>query len=129
MAGMAHITEEARKNALYKKFDAFTGPYSASVILKDGKAVGRVIMKHLEATTCWVQVWGYEPACGRATGYGYDKATGAFEKACARLHTGTDDRDRAARQWMEEIKAACKNNGRTWRAALEEAGFTLAIAV
>ena len=126
---MAHDTEMARKDALYAKFDAFTGAYSASVILKDGKAVGRVIMKHLESTICWVQVWGYAPARGRATGYGYDKATAAFEKACANLEAGTDDRDLEALNWMRTIKDACKDDGRTWRAALQEAGFVIAIAI
>ena len=89
----------------------------------------RVIMKHQASTVCWVQVWGYEPVCGRATGYGYDKATGAFEAACAKLSPAPNDREWDAARWREEIKASCKANGSDWRANLRDAGFTLAIAI
>ena len=43
---------------IYDKFDAATRAFEAYAILRDGKPVGRIVIKFGNAATAYVQVWG-----------------------------------------------------------------------
>ena len=78
---------------IYDKFDAATRDMTAQALLMDGKAVGRIVIKFGAAATAYVQIWGAPMATGRATGYGYDKASAAVMAAIRAFPSAPSERD------------------------------------
>lgn len=123
----------AARDALYSAFDKFTGDnMTVCLVAKDGKIIGRIISKNRDACTAWVQVWGFPPAKGRATGGGYDKQTAAILKAMASLveddllTTSEDKRDNL-KKWVSLGEKATE--GPNWRNVLEGAGYVVHNAI
>lgn len=111
----------------YSKFDAATRNMTAQALLLDGKAVGRIVIKHGAAATAYVQIWGAPMATARATGYGYDKATQAVMSAIGRFDPSEAPQDSpCALAWMR-IRSMAKawDGGTRYASALEAAGFTV----
>lgn len=112
---------------IYAQFDAATRNLEAYAILKDGDMVGRVVFRHGNQCTCFAQLWGLSMARGWARGYGYDKASAAFEAAASRIHA-TDlvtplPRDLTHLEaWHRAVKG---QEGDNWRRRLEAEGYTV----
>jgi hypothetical protein len=73
----------------YAAFEKATGHMTALAIVKDGQAIGRIIIKPgrdgAARLTAYVQVWGAPMVAGYARGYGYDKRGAALSQAFQRL--------------------------------------------
>jgi hypothetical protein len=73
----------------YAAFEKATGHMTALAIVKDGQAVGRIIIKPgrdgAARLTAYVQVWGAPMVAGYARGYGYDKRGAALSSALCKL--------------------------------------------
>ena len=116
----------------YAKFDRATGHMSAFAVLRDGKPVGRVVIRPgrdgAARLTAYAQVWGAPMAVGYASGYGYDKRGAALSQALQRLKPGDHYED--ARLWAALL--VWSNIGHdhdqyeSIRRAFEASGYTLA---
>lgn len=113
---------------VYEKFDKATARLSAYALIRDGKPIGRVVIKFGNAATAFVQIWGAPMATYRATGYGYDKASAAVWGAVDRLTDWPPLDDSGAYDAFYRLHqvAQSRNSGASWRSELEKAGFTLA---
>lgn len=117
---------------VYDQFDAAFRNVSAYVVLKGDKVVAKVALKYGNACTAYVHWIGIEMQRGRATGYGYDKASAAVSSAASRIPeapyvTSADAEERGNRDAF--LKAARADNGKHWTDALRDAGFTVLQAV
>jgi len=112
----------------YERFDKATGNFSAYAILRDGKPVGRIVVKFGAAATAFVQVWGAPISIHRATGYGYDKASAAVMGAILDMSEAphVDDTEASAAHKALWLTAEAWDGGTRYTTALERAGFTLA---
>lgn len=107
---------------VYKKFDAAVGALSAYAITKDGKQIGRIVFKFGNAVTCYAQVWGQAMQFGIARGGNYDRATAAWEAACAKF---TNSRcDPFVTDWIKQSRTK-EFDGIGWQHRLENAGYTV----
>lgn len=113
---------------IYEKFDKATAQFEACALLREGKPVGRVVIKYGNAATAFVQIWGAPMATGRATGYGYDKGSAAVMAAIDNLTVQPDRCDEEATAAFAAIIAAAQSwdGGTRWRNVLKAAGFTIA---
>ena len=111
----------------YDAFDKATRHFEAYAILLNGKAVGRVVIKYGNAATAFVQVWGAEMVIGRATGYGYDKATAAVEAAATKLRKFSpyEEAGRKAIACFDRAFADKGAGGARWPSRLEAEGLTI----
>lgn len=112
---------------IYEKFDKATGSFTAQALLRDGKPVGRIVVKFGAAATAFVQIWGAPMTTARATGYGYDKASAAVMAAIDRMREWPTEQDIEAWQAFEAIGIMQRewNGGTRYTTALEAAGFTV----
>ena len=73
----------------YAAFDKSMGHLTALAIVKDGQAIGRIIIKPgrdgAARLTAYAQVWGAPMTKGDARGYGYDKRGAALSSALCKL--------------------------------------------
>lgn len=116
----------------YAFFDRAFANISAYAILKDGKPVGRVVIKYGAGVTAYVQAWLQPMARGQARGGGYDRATAAVQAAAAKLSPDMEyPREGRDPSELAAIKAALTagNGGTRWQSLLEDAGYTLALVV
>jgi hypothetical protein len=120
---LADLREETTMD-VYEKFDAAFRGISAYAILRDGKPVGRVAIKHGGRCTVYLQAWGAPMVTAYAGGGGYDRATAAMEKAASLLACDVD----AAWPAVQAVKDAILSgrDGYRWTSRLEAAGFTIA---
>lgn len=109
---------------VYEKFDAAFRGISAYAILRDGKPVGRVAIKHGGRCVVYLQAWGAPMVTASAGGGGYDRATAAMEKAATKLACDDD----AAWPDVQAVKDAILSGagGWGWERRLEDAGFVIA---
>ena len=116
---------------IYEKFDKATGNITAQILLINGKPVGRIVVKFGAAATAYVQIWGAPMAMGRATGYGYDKASAAVMAAIDGLTVQPDKSDALHFEAYQMLLQCARNwNGGTrYTNALEASGFTVANAI
>ena len=119
---------------IYDQFDSATRGISAVALIRDGRSVGRVVLKFGNAATAYVQLWGATMTRGRATGYGYDKASAAVGDAARRLLALLLSGEDGGQIDPATISAFAEafdqgREGRSWQSALEHAGFTLAIVI
>lgn len=115
--------------SIYQQFDKATANFTAAALILNGKVAGRVVIKYGAAATAYVQVWGVEMASGRATGYGYDKATAAVDAAVAKLRlVKAPEHDVEAQAALAALLSAfnTRDDGTRYTSRLEAAGFTLA---
>lgn len=114
---------------IYDRFDSATSNLSAVGIVRDGHAVGRIVIKFGAAATAYVQIWGAAMVSGRAGGGGYDKATAAVADAVRKLSVDqVDERRGIERAAMERLCEAFADNGAggtRWMNRLEDRGFVL----
>lgn len=113
----------------YDKFDRATRDFTACALLWQDVPVGRVVIKFGNAATAYVQIWGAPMATGRATGYGYDKASAAVMAAIARLDQAPSypaDSPECHTYNMVRNAVATWNGGTRWDDVLRAAGFTIA---
>lgn len=117
--------------SIYDKFDAATRAFEAYALLRDGKPVGRIVIKFGNAATAYVQVWGAPMATGGATVYGYDKASSAVMAAICNMAEGPSEVDVSAWDAFGALRAVEANwrGGTDYCHALEAAGFTLAVVM
>lgn len=118
---------------IYTKFDTALRGISAYALLRGGKPVGRIVLKHANASTAYVHIWGSEMVSGRATGYGYDKAGAAVREALGKLARYPVEARPRARAEHDAFSAAIQSlgtaEGLSWIYALEAHGFTVAIVI
>lgn len=110
--------------------DAFAN-VSAYVITKDGKRAATVAFKFprdgASRLWCYLHIHGAPMARGYAGGYGYDKASAAFEAAAEKHSTAIQMDDGGA---IAAIKAAVAgDSGYSWDRRLRDAGFEVMQAV
>lgn len=112
----------------YDRFDAATRNFTAQALLFDGKPVGRIVIKFGNAATAYVQIWGASMSSGRATGYGYDKATHAVMAAIDAMPDAPDIADKLASDAHKRLWDVADqwDGGTRYSNALEQAGFTIA---
>lgn len=118
-------------NPVYSHFESAFRGVSAYAVLRDGKPVGRVVIKYGAAATAYVQAWT-QPMCkGQARGGGYDRASAAVQAAAAKLYNGDALPCPDGLAVMEAMKAALIDgrDGVTWTRQLEAAGFVLALVI
>ena len=84
-------------------------------ILRDGAYIGSAVFKRRAAVTCIVKLVGAPAAKGMARGGGYDRASAAFETACAKLGAGNP----------LSAAIAAAGDGGSWDKALIKAGFQI----
>lgn len=112
---------------IYSRFDAATRNMTAQALLFDGKPVGRIVIKFGNAATAYVQIWGSSMAIGRATGYGYDKASAAVMAAIEGMNRDDwpqDDVQSRAFARLQETRSSW-DGGTRYANALESAGLTV----
>jgi hypothetical protein len=111
---------------IYDDFDRAFGKISAYAVLRDGKAVGRVAMKHGNQVTAYFQLWGAPMQKGIARGGNYDRATAAIESAAAKLPPITD-RPEAEVERQTVVRVMCDPDldGMGWSNRLEGVGYTV----
>jgi hypothetical protein len=120
---------------IYEQFDKATKDTTAVVLILDGQAIGRIVIKYGSAATAYVHIWGTTMQKGRATGYGYDKATAAVTAAVVNIAkagtiAGQCGSDADLRKALGALFTAFeKDDGRSWDARLRDAGFTVAFAI
>ena len=101
--------ETARVCKLRDAMDKATKGLSAWVLVKDGRGVGRIVIKWGgRVRWAWAYVDGLGWRYGSAGGYGYDKASAAMVKALPELVTDT---------------------GEDWEIQLEKAGYEVIGAI
>lgn len=105
------------------KFDKMTAATSAYALVYDGKAVARIYIKFGAAAVAYVQIWGEDMECGRATGHGYDKGSAAVEKAIKKLKKPEHS---PGRETYEMLMAAVEVEESNWIPALELQGVIVA---
>ena len=84
-------------------------------ILRDGAVVASVAFRRARSVTCIVKLGAAYPVCARAGGTGYDRASAAFEAACAKLNAGNP----------LSAALAAAGDGRHWTIAMRQAGYEL----
>jgi hypothetical protein len=96
----------------YAAFEKATGHMTALAIVKDGQAIGRIIIKPgrdgAARLTAYAQVWGAPMVAGYARGYGYDKRGAALSSALCKLDsclTRSDALDLAAIGHIVDLRA------------------------
>lgn len=110
---------------IYEQFDAAFRNVSAFAILKDGRHVANIALKHGEAVTAYVHYIGLEMTTARAGGGGYDRATAAIEAAARKTKGG--DAPKATQLNGDAFIGVLmdKTSGTRWSSALEAAGYTV----
>jgi len=110
---------------IYDQFDASFRYISAHAILKDGKHVANITLKHGSAVTAYVHYLGLEMTKGRAGGGGYDRSTAAVQNAAAKTKGG--DAPKSIQLNGNEFIGALIEapGGMGWAAALITAGYTI----
>ena len=103
-------------------FDKAIGDLRAYAIAWEGEIIGRIIFRFGNAATCYAQVWGNEMTTGRATGYGYDKASTAFCKAAERMLAADAESGEHVNRWKA---CAAAREGQQWDARLRSAGYVV----
>ena len=114
----------------YAAFEKATGHMTALAIVKDGQAIGRIIIKPgrdgAARLTAYAQVWGAPRVVGYARGYGYDKRGAALSSALCKLD-GSDALDLAAIGHIVDLRAIgqlhCQFDAIS--NAISDAGYTL----
>lgn len=118
--------------SVYDRFDVATRGMGAYAILKDGKPVGRAVVKYGNAVTAYLQAWMQPMAMGRAGGGGYDRATAAMEQAASCLAPDLEyPREDVDPSELAGIKRAILEgrDGSRWSDRLEAAGYVLALVI
>lgn len=111
---------------VYDQFDSAFANVSAWAILRDGKPVGRVALKHGGAVSAFIHLTGSQMANARAGGGEYDRATAAVRSAIAKLDRAIADPARATLiEAMQAGEAREGSGGRDWTSIVTAAGFTL----
>lgn len=106
------------------------GHLTALAIVKDGQAIGRIIIKPgrdgAARLTAYVQVWGAPMAKGYSNGYGYDKRGAALSSALCKLD-GSDALDLAAIGHIVDFRAIGQKHDQfdAISNALSDAGYQL----
>ena len=116
---------------VYTRFDKAVGgaQLEAFVIAHSGQIIGRVVLKHGNQVTAFVQVWGLPMVSGYARGHGYDRATAAIQSAGSKYlddaHFGED-----LKRFMNTPKGSLvdqistiRDDGQRWDDQLRQAGF------
>jgi hypothetical protein len=110
---------------VYEQFDKATALMSAFAILSpSGEYVARVVIKYPKdgagRLRCYFQAFGSHMVAGSASGYGYDKAHAAMEKACMAYANGAEKSAHGA-----NIANAVNNtsDGKRWQHVIEDAGY------
>jgi hypothetical protein len=122
------VGQQRRENVtdIYDRFDAAFRHVSAFAILKDGKHVANVCLKHGGAVTAFVHWIGLEMTTGRAGGGGYDKASAAVVAAARKTKGGDAPK---ATQLDGDAFIGALIDGPTesagWQRALEQRGYTV----
>lgn len=122
----------ATSEATYGAFDRAFANVSASCIMEDGQAVGRICFKRGNSVTCFFQLWGSDMMSGRAGGGGYDRDSAALERAAEKLRKAEAPRDPVQASRRELVIAALldpRNDGRKWDQRLERIGFTVSTVI
>lgn len=114
---------------IYEDFDRAFAKVAAFGLILDGENVGRIAFKHGGAVTAYVQIWGIEMTKGRAGGGGYDRSTAAFHNALAKIDTKDATPSKLALRALDRLRGSLGDEGRTWKNALESAGFTVASVI
>ena len=124
---------------IYEQFDAAFRQVEASVVLRKGKVVAKVVFKFPKdgAGRLWAYVhwFGLEMVRGSATGCGYDKRTAACAFAMSKLReiaASVDDataRLAKADGLVEFEEALSADRGPRWDDALARAGFMVIHAI
>lgn len=73
---------------IYNKFDVEFLKISAYYIGFENKPYGRIIFKNSASngtTKCYLHIWGYQMQLGKASGYGYNKASASLQNACEKM--------------------------------------------
>ena len=114
----------------YAAFEKATGYMTALAIVKDGQAIGRIIIKPgrdgAARLTAYVQVWGAPMAKGYSNGYGYDKRGAALSQALRKLD-GSDALGLAAIGHVVDFRAIGQKHDQfdAISNALSDAGYQL----
>lgn len=118
-------------NPVHTQFDSAFRGVSAYAILRDGKPVGRVIIKYNTAVSAYVQAWTQPMVKGQAWGGGYDRASAAVQAAAVKLASDGVLACPDGLAVMDAMKAALTDgrDGVTWTRKLEDAGFVLALVI
>ncbi len=110
---------------IYKQFDAATANLSAYAVIKDGKAIGRIVFKYprdgMGRQWCYMQVWGAAMVRGYASGCGYDKHSASAAGAASKLND--DGRDPDCNAHLTAWRNAIKDDGQGWDRNLRAAGY------
>lgn len=114
---------------VYDRFDAATRSFRAWALLRDGKPVGRVVVKFGNAATAYVHLTGSQMATGRATGGGYDKESAAVRGAIAKLDPSIADEARGALIERLKVRNEGAGTGENWTTLVVDAGFQLAAVI
>jgi hypothetical protein len=111
---------------IYEKFDAAFRHISAFAILKNGKHVANVTLKHGNAVTAFVHWIGLEMTTGRAGGGGYDRASAAVAAAARKTKGG--DAPKPCQLNADHFIGVLidKTDSNRWQSALEAEGYTVA---
>jgi hypothetical protein len=120
----------------YEAFEKGTGHMSAYALIKDGSAVGRIVIKPPRDGAgrlyAFAQVWGVPMVRGSAGGYGYDKAGAALSVALKKLEIGEEhlrlDDELSAIETLREIGNSHDQYDQI-RWAIRDAGYSLARAL
>lgn len=109
---------------VYDQFDAAFKQVSAYAVLKDGKHVASVTLKHGRSVVAYVHWIGLAMTRGQAGGGGYDRSSAAVEKAAARTVGGARSAD-----WLQAdnfVGVLKEGNGsRRWFQELEANGYVV----
>lgn len=111
---------------VYDKHDAAFRNVSAYAILKDGKHVANITLKHGNAVTAFVHWIGLEMTTGRAGGGGYDRASAAVSDAARKTKGG--DAPKSTQLNADHFIGVLieKTDSNRWTSALEAEGYTVA---
>lgn len=112
--------------AIYKKFDRATRSIEAWLICKDGVNLGRVVLKHGDQVTSFVQAWGCDMQSGWARGGGYDRSSAAVQAAALGYlsdeYKGLRENPSKAADLVNAL-ASLKDDGRHWDDQLRDLGY------
>lgn len=111
---------------IYDQFDAAFRHVEAYAILKDGRPVARIALKHGGAVTAFVHWIGLEMTSGRAGGGGYDRASAAVAAAARKTKGG--DAPKSCQLNADHFIGVLidKTDSNRWQSALEANGYTVA---
>ena len=106
---------------VYKQRDNHFADVSAKAIVKDGKQVGSIAIKHMKSGVVHVYVhsFGSEMQYGRASGYGYDKVGAAIGDAMSHIIYEND----GIVELYETLKVVTYDG--EWENILRKAGYEL----